>query len=471
MTKVTSRLIAAELLAGVILDGSYANLLLPRLLADSGLNQQDRALATELSYGTLRMQGSIDQILQQLSNRPIYEIDTEVLIALRLGSYQLLATRIPSHAAVDEAVKLVRTMHKSSAAGFVNAMLRRVSEKSFEEWADILHPIQNAEAALSDSRLSFVYAHPEWIIRSFRDSLRADRSVQKLDAKQIETELIALLEANNAAPQVNLAILPIADDQDRAEVEKDTTALPYSPYARLLASGLPGRFKALRAGRIRVQDQGSQLAALALIGAKPIQDGEAWADFCAGPGGKAALLASIADEHRGTFLANELNPIRARLVEQALAPINPDAELRVGDARDFSSGNEKFDRIMLDAPCSGIGALRRRPEARWQKTPRDIGTLVPLQEDLLGAAINSLKPGGVLAYVTCSSHLAETEQLVSQVLKSHPEMIELDTASLLQAQSVNPIPDIVGGAKRVQLWPHRQGTDAMFITLLQAPLS
>ena len=458
MAHDSARLIAAELLAGVMLDGSYANLLLPRLLAESSLSVQDRALATELSYGTLRMQGSLDQILQHLSTRPLEELDPEVLIALRLGSYQLLATRIPHHAAVDESVKLIRVMRRASASSFVNAMLRRVADRDFAEWAVLLHP-----DASTDAYLSFTRFHPEWIIRAFRESL-AGNGISE------EHELEALLEADNAAPQVNVAVLPTATAADRLAIEAASLPLPYSPYARVLESGMPGRFSSIRQGRIRVQDQGSQLAALALISAAPLKAGEQWADFCAGPGGKAALLASVAGQHDIHFLANELNPVRARLVEQAVHAVNPDAELRVGDGRDFHSAERLFDRIMLDAPCSGIGALRRRPEARWQKTPRDIATLIPLQQQLLDSAIRSLRPGGIVAYVTCSPHLAETHQVVQHALQQHPTMIALPTAELLNAAINEPLTPFGAEKPQLQLWPHLHGTDAMFITLLQAPV-
>jgi 16S rRNA (cytosine967-C5)-methyltransferase len=222
------------------------------------------------------------------------------------------------------------------------------------------------------------------------------------------------------------------------------------------------------AGRARVQDEGSQLAALALSRARPIVAGERWLDLCAGPGGKAALLAAEARSAGAILTANEVVPARAELVRRALHTIDPAVEVLVDDGRDIATREPKaFDRIMLDAPCTGLGALRRRPEARWRKTAADVLPLAVVQGELLRSAFAALKPGGVLAYVTCSPHPDETTAIVDALLAEHPdEAAPLDARAVLLDISRAPLDlgELAHGA--AQLWPHRHGTDAMFIQLL-----
>jgi 16S rRNA (cytosine967-C5)-methyltransferase len=187
--------------------------------------------------------------------------------------------------------------------------------------------------------------------------------------------------------------------------------------------------------------------------------------MCAGPGGKAALLAAEAAEVGAVFIANEVIPARAELVRNALEVL-PGVEVITGDGRDIGATNpNSFDRILLDAPCTGLGALRRRPEARWRKSPKDVGDLTGLQAELLRSAILALKPGGTLAYVTCSPHLAETRGVVEGALRKYPTVSELDARQALSGVSMSEL-DLAGDTKSVQLWPHRHGTDAMFIALL-----
>jgi 16S rRNA (cytosine967-C5)-methyltransferase len=236
-----------------------------------------------------------------------------------------------------------------------------------------------------------------------------------------------------------------------------------SPIGLVLPAGDPGDVPGVAEGRVRVQDPGSQLAALVLSRSRPIGRGERWLDLCAGPGGKAALLAAEAAPAGATLVANEVAPARATLVERALAPVPGDTAVEVGDGLRFGDGHRRFDRILLDAPCSGLGALRRRPEARWRKQPSDLPPLVALQTWLLDAAVAALAPGGLLAYVTCSPVPAETTAIVAAALDRHPGLMALDTATALAA--VSPAVGTRRGTA-VQLWPHRHGTDAMFVQLL-----
>jgi 16S rRNA (cytosine967-C5)-methyltransferase len=203
-----------------------------------------------------------------------------------------------------------------------------------------------------------------------------------------------------------------------------------------------------------------------MVSASPVVEGEQWLDMCAGPGGKAALLAAEAQLLGAVLTANEIVPTRAGLVKQALTPF-PTVVVDILDGTligDNSPGH--YDRILLDAPCTGLGALRRRPESRWRKQPRDVGELTTLQAALLASAVKALKPGGLIAYITCSPHLAETRGIVEGALRKFPELSEIDAKAVV-ISSVKSEIDLAGASPSAQLWPQRHGTDAMFISLLR----
>ncbi|WP_282836628.1 RsmB/NOP family class I SAM-dependent RNA methyltransferase [Microbacterium flavum] len=450
----TPRWVAYDVLRAVHSSDAYANLLLPRSLVRAGLSGPDAALATELTYGTLRREGTYDAIIADAAGRPVSAIDPAVLDALRLGAHQLLAMRTPTHAAVNETVRQVRMAAGTSASGFANAVLRRVSERSREEWLERL----DASARSDDERLALRYAHPVWVIRAFRRALAAEGRADELDA---------LLEADNVSPIVTLAALP-----GLAERPEDAVATPYSPIGFRSGGGDPGTVVAASDGRVRVQDEGSQLAALALSRAVPVREGEVWLDLCAAPGGKTAVLAAEALAHSARLEANEVSPARAGLVRDSVAGVPLQVPVSEEDGR-TRAGRGRYDRILVDAPCTGLGALRRRPEARWRKQPADVPALATLQSELLDAAVEALAPGGIVAYVTCSPHLAETAGIVAETLRTHPgELEELDARAVVARISDAPIDLAAGdgegaGGARAQLWPHRHGTDAMSISLLR----
>ena len=443
-----ARRVAYEVLRAVSASDAYANLLLPSAIAEAELTPQDAGLATELTYGTLRRLGTYDAVIAAAAGRPASEIDPAVLDALRLATHQLLATRVASHAAVNESVNLVATEAGRGPAGFTNAVLRRISRDTPGQWQERIE--QSARS--DDERLGLRTAHPVWIIRALRRSLAAEGRADELEA---------LLEADNASPEVTLVALP-----GLAEPEE-----PHRPYAAT-AFGSPGgdphAVISASGGAIRVQDEGSQLVALALAAARPVSAGERWLDLCAGPGGKTALLAAIAREHDVTLEANEVVPARAGLVRNALKAVPGEVVVQEQDGRELTRANRGvFDRILVDAPCTGLGALRRRPEARWRKSPSDVAELAELQAELLSGALDALTPGGIVAYVTCSPHLAETSGIVEEVLRTRDDVSRLDAAAVVSGIAQNPI-DLAGGdSGHVQLWPHRHGTDAMFLALLQ----
>ncbi|NLG55348.1 MAG: rRNA small subunit methyltransferase B [Rhodococcus sp.] len=438
------RLAARDVLRAVRERDAYANLVLPGLLRERRIEGRDAALATELAYGSARAQGLLDAVIAEAAGRSIDDIDGPLLDVLRLGTYQLLRTRIAPHAAVATSVDIARAESGPGKSGFVNAVLRQVSRRSQEEWIDALAPHDPV------GRLAFEYAHPVWIAQAFADALAADAG-----------ELEALLEADDTRPGVHLIARP-------GEISAEELALitggdigRYSPYAVYLDSGDPGSLEPVREGLAAVQDEGSQLVARALTLAEPLgQDGGRWLDLCAGPGGKAALLGAIADIEGARVDAVEPAEHRAELVRKTTRGLPVD--VHVADGRDPGLPGG-YDRVLVDAPCTGLGALRRRPEARWRRTPADVAGLVKLQRELLASAIELVRPGGVVLYSTCSPHLSETSAVVADAVRRY-RVEALDTREL--------VPDVpqLGDGLGVQLWPHRHGTDAMFMAALRKPV-
>lgn len=446
-----ARRVAFGVLRAVQDSDAYANLLLPRELERAGLSGGDAALATELTYGTLRRVGTYDAVIRLAADRDPATIDAAVLDALRLGVHQLMATRVASHAAVNESVQLAREAAGAPAAGFANAVLRRVARDNPGDWLTRI-----ADTARSDDeRIGLESSHPVWIVRAFRRALAAEGRADELDD---------LLDADNVSPRVTMAALP-------GLAELDGTRTPYSPVGFRLRSGDPEPLVRGSGGAVRVQDEGSQLVALALSRLAPVEPGERWLDLCAGPGGKTALLAAEALAHGAVLEANELVPARAGLVRKALAAVPLEVTVHERDGRELAATSpDTYDRILVDAPCTGLGALRRRPEARWRKQPSDVAELADVQSGLLRAAFAALKPGGTVAYVTCSPHLAETAAIVTELREDLGDAVEeLDARAVLRRVSRGAIdlPAPASGAGHAQLWPHRHGTDAMYLALLR----
>ncbi|WP_035774995.1 transcription antitermination factor NusB [Arthrobacter sp. H5] len=452
-----ARLVAFEVLRAVAEDDAYANLVLPSSIRKHRLQKQDAGFATELAYGALRGQGTYDAILTRCVDRPLDQLDPAILDALRIGTHQLLAMRVPPHAALDQTVGLARAVIGAGPSSLINAVLRKVSVRSLAEWTAEL------TGGLSDATRisSLTHSHPEWIVRALRQGLVTHgRSADEIDS---------LLAADNAAPIVNLVALPGIGSLDEAFA---TGAKPgtLAPESALFASGDVGRLEGIRTGTTRVQDAGSQLVARALALVEVDgggSGGQTWLDMCAGPGGKAALLAAIAAQQGNVLVANEPAAHRAQLVRQALRPVDPAAwSVRVGDGQDIAEDYpDGFDRVLVDAPCTGLGALRRRPESRWRRQPSDLALLGPLQRSLLQAALDTVKPGGVVAYVTCSPHPAETTAVVQDCLRGRDDFRLLDAGAALDKASLDG-GLAAGNGSTAQLWPHVHGTDAMFLALI-----
>ncbi|WP_418058951.1 RsmB/NOP family class I SAM-dependent RNA methyltransferase [Pimelobacter simplex] len=438
-----ARVAALEVLRAVRVEDGYTNLVLPAVLAQHGLSGRDAAFVTELAAGTVRRQATYDAVLTACIDRPLRKVESAVLDALRLGTHQLLAMRVPAHAAISTTVDLVRAQVSHGAGGFANAVLRKVSARDLDAWlADV------APDAASDphGHLAVAESHPRWVVDALAEAVGED-------------EVAALLAADNVPPRVTLVARPGRATRD----ELPGAPTPYSPFGVTLDGGDPAGVPAVAQGRAGVQDEGSQLVALALAAAPVEGRDERWLDLCAGPGGKAALLAALATECGAALTGVELHHHRARLVARAAAAGPGLAGVVQADATRAPFADASADRILLDAPCTGLGALRRRPEARWRRTPDDLVALVALQRALLAEAVRVLRPGGALLYATCSPVLAETAEVVSAALADTPGLRLDDVAAHLPA-----VPDAAGPLPgTVQLWPHRHGTDAMFLALLR----
>jgi 16S rRNA (cytosine967-C5)-methyltransferase len=455
--------LAAYTVMRAVADGAYANLELPKELRDKGIRGRDAAFATELTYGATRLRGLYDPIIASAAGRAVGRIDANVLDTLRLGAHQVLGMRVASHAAVDQSVGLARLVNGASAGGFVNAVMRRISEKDLDTWIAEVVPVGDPIAALAT-----LHSHPEWIVRALRAALIGHGAS---DAGTVDADLEALLVADNAAAKVSLVARPgLCGVEELARAGAAPSAL--SRLGAVLDSGDPGSIAAVRSGRAAVQDEGSQLVALALASAttKTGAEHEKWLDLCAGPGGKAALLATLGAQQGATLFANEISEHRTDLVRQTLdAALDSGIEVMIGtsDGREIGEDEpESFDRVLVDAPCTGLGALRRRPEARWRRTTADLVELGGLQRALLVSAIEATKAGGVIGYATCSPHLAETRFVVSDVTKKRQDVEIVDARDLFMDAGGQPV-EHLGDGPFVQLWPHVHGTDAMFFSLMR----
>jgi 16S rRNA (cytosine967-C5)-methyltransferase len=437
-----ARRVAFDALRAVHADGAYANLVLATLLSERHLTGRDAAFATELVAGTSRMEGTYDAILATAAGRRLNTLQPAVLDVLRLGVHQLLAMRVPSHAAVAATVDLASAAVGERVTGLTNAVLRKVAALDYPGWVDRL-----TEGADPLDALAVRTAHPRWIVDAYAALLPAD-------------ELSPALEANNVSPHVALAVRPGLTTVDEL-VAAGAEPGRWSPFAAGW-SGNPGDLAPVRDGRAGVQDEGSQLVTWALTRADA--DPGWWLDLCAGPGGKSALLTGLAAHDGSHLLAGEISPHRADLVVGAVrgyAGTPSAASVVIADGTRPAWRAGAFSRVLVDAPCTGLGALRRRPESRWRRDTAAVEQLHPLQTALLESALDSAAAGGLVAYVTCSPHIRETSDVVEEVLAGRADVTVEDAAALL--------PEVPGAARGpyLQLWSHRHGTDAMFAAYLR----
>jgi 16S rRNA (cytosine967-C5)-methyltransferase len=510
---------------------AYANLLLPSVLRERRITGRDAALATELCYGTLRSQGTYDAILGVCSDRRVDKMDPPVRAVLRLGVHQLLATRIAAHAAVATSVDLAKDVAGPRPSGFVNAVLRRVATRNLDEWIAVVAPDRAADP---QGYLAVRHGYPGWIVAAFRDAL-GEAPGEAQAARLAETE--AALAAGNVAPRVTLCALPGRCDPGELAASPGCEPARLSPFGAYLTRGDPAAVRAVSEHRATVQDEASQLAALALARAEVTGPDGLWLDMCAGPGGKAGLLAGLAAGRGARLVASDVRPHRARMVRDAITGSAPAAETGTADETAPAAGpglpapagpaagtdmadstapaastrtadstapaastrtadgtgpaiadlvadgtapaiavlvadgtapawrQGAFDRVLADVPCSGLGSLRRRPESRWRRSAGQVTELARLQRTLLDAAVDSARPGGVIGYVTCSPHVAETRDVVAGLLRDRRDVEVLDAPALLPEVAGLGCPEPFG--KFAQFWPHRHGTDAIFLAVIR----
>ncbi|MEE9965429.1 MAG: rRNA cytosine-C5-methylase [Propionicimonas sp.] len=428
-----ARTAAYRILRAVTARGAYANLELARQRTE--LSAQDAAFVTELVAGTCRAMGSYDRIIEAASRRSLGSLQPAAVDLLRLGAHQLLSMRVPAHAAISATADLAALEVGERLVGLINAVLRKVAVRDWDGWVELLGADEDELG-----RLALRHHHPRWVTEAFAQVLPAE-------------DLATLLTVDNIAPTTTLAVRPGL--AEIAEVGLRPTL--YSPYGGY-ADGDPTTIAAVGEGRVGVQDEGSQLVTLALARAEA-PDGP-WLDLCAGPGGKTALLTGLAAEAGQPLLASERHPHRAELVAANVRAYPPEQRplIIAADGTMPPWRTDSFSKVLADVPCTGLGALRRRPESRWRRRPTDVPELVALQRSLLRSAIASTRSGGVIGYVTCSPHQAETVEVVA----SATEEVEV----LHAADYLPEVPDAALG-DFVQLWPHRHNTDAMFLALLR----
>lgn len=511
-----ARSVAYSVLSSLEEKDSYANLLLPRVLGQVDLSDQDKNFVTDIVYGTLRWRLFLDTVIEAAHKKPLRTINAKLINVVRLGAYQWLFMNIAEYACVNETVNLARKRVGKQTSGFVNALMRKIVAYDRRQWeVNVTSRIRKSGDMNDDdvyiARAAVRYSHPEWIVRELRDAWNAsgyqgsenlaheDKRENERDSKRDYVH--EMLAADNEAPAVTLCVRPglaqIDDVYDDVEENQRGTAVrgELSPYALRVRSVNPQKLQGIIDGTVGVEDEGSQLAALMLALAPAstdaaqnghTQDGHAqneqfgheqWLDMCAGPGGKTALLAALATQHGAKLSANEPHDHRRELVKDNVRaiPSSTIGEITGIDGREFGSAYpEHFDRILVDAPCSGLGALCRRPEARWRKTPESVVELAQLQKSLLLSAVDALKFGGVVAYVTCSPVLAETREIVDAVVDLRDDIYRLDVPTIMHELNPNiPVPeesshdDVLKEPRDMQLFEHIHDTDQMFIALLK----
>jgi len=416
--------VSLDVIRRVTDEGAYSNLALSRTLDRARLTERDAAFATELVYGTLRRLIPIDHSLTPLLERPLETAPKPARAALRLGAYQIRYTRVPPHAAVSETVALVEHRHR----GFVNAVLRRVASER-----------PTVTEGSTDEALSLRTGLSEWAVRELRRVIGEE-------VGEVEAAAAALAERGPVAIRANTCRVSV-DELERALAAQGVAVLRsrLHPDSLVIGSGSPPALPGFSNGWFAVQDQASSFV-VAALGPRP---GDRVLDICSGPGGKAAHMACLVGD-QGRLVAADLSPPRIGLVRETLLRLGVAAPLLVQDGR-RPAVREGFDRVLVDAPCSGIGSARRRPELLWRARKDELSGLARLQVGIATAAAALLRPGGRMIYSVCTFPRAETDAACDAILRRAPDLRPA------------PIEGPDGPSDRVRLWPHRHGCDAMFV--------
>ncbi|HOD35282.1 MAG TPA: 16S rRNA (cytosine(967)-C(5))-methyltransferase RsmB [Syntrophales bacterium] len=440
------RRVAVDILNRVEKDQAFAEPLLDRALSGNAIEKpSDRSLLTQLVYGTLRMKGRLDWVLEKLYDGPPADLESSLKNVIRVGLYQITCLdRIPDYAAVDEAVETAKRIRPGRAA-LVNALLRNAIRKG----KIIKPPDYDRDPAL---HIAIVHSHPLWLVRRWIDLFGAE-------------DTLMLCRANNENPPLTLRTNTLKTSRDNVlrglrEEGIEAQATAFSPDGVTLPSGLARPIRQLdlfRRGLIHVQDEASQLIAH-LVNPRP---GEKIADLCCGTGGKTTHMAERM-KNDGRILAVDLNGKKIRALEANARRLG----IRIIETRrgDVSRPSEipppaAFDRVLLDAPCSGLGTLRRNPEIKWRLTEEALSAFPLLQFNLLRSASCCVKRGGVLVYSTCSIMPEENDEIIERFLSSRPDFERLDPPGTIPRE-------MIGARGQFRSFPHMQGTDGFYGALL-----
>ena len=430
---------------------------LPNALArvrDSLGDDRDRALVTEITTGTLRWLGALDRVIEQVADRPTNRLDDEVLTVLRLGAYQLLyLERVPASAAVHESVTLVRRVGKASAAGLVNAVLRGIASTAHS-------PPLPPEPGATDTRdvhlayLSLTCSHPRWLVERWLDRYGFLRT-------------LAWVRFNNTPPALTLRAnrlrtTPVALARQLGEYDVRTEPTRFARDGLTVLAGNPLRTPLLGQGLFQVQDEASQLVA-ELTAARP---GERVLDACAAPGGKTTSIAAAMGQ-TGNLVASDLRPARLRLLRRTLDQMGATTvgvvRLDLGQPPPFQP---VFDCVLVDAPCSGLGTIRRDPEIRWRRQAVDLAQFAGDQLTMVNHASRVVRPGGRLVYATCSSEPEENENVVDAFLADHTDFDPV-RPDLLRSQLPQGLRDTLDDQGRLSTAPDTHGLEAFFAAVLR----
>lgn len=437
----TARSAALKIYTDIEEKNLYANLEVPKQLALSSFSASDKARITDLVHGSFRWQLTLLTSVEIASKRSIEEIDVNLRRLLVLASYELLFGKTAKEILVSEWVNEAKKNISEKTAGFVNAVLRRISERDLNTWqTEILKRYPN--------RLDLVWSHPKWIIEEYRKLIHD------------ENELTTLLAKNNDPP-----ILWSVDYNQKLS----NNAL--SPSAKLATADDLKKITSKQESNVKIQDAASQAAAFLLAKYRITENETDWLDACAAPGGKTAMLANVAPTKDFHITAVDIHPHKEQLIKKNVANFR-NVEIIIGDSRLSPWKNKKFDRILIDAPCTGLGAIRRRSESRWKKTPADMKNLTNNAKEILDAAVKSSKNDAFIEYVVCSPILEETDYFVDWALQNYPELHLIPPAEYLPLFGEKISEEVVSVTNYgLRFWPHLHETDAMFVSLFQVKRS
>jgi 16S rRNA (cytosine967-C5)-methyltransferase len=445
----SAREVALRALRDVDVKAAFANLALDAHLTRSKLEPRDRGLATELTYGVTRRRASIDWVISQVATRALSQIDPWIRNDLRLAVYQILyMERIPRSAAVDEAVELARQYGHEGVAKFVNGVLRNLIRKL----PTLVWPSPEEDPVRA---LAILHSHPEWLVREWRERYGTEQAVQLMEASNRIPPLTVRVNTLKATREQ--VVEALAAEGVRAE------PTPHSPFGLIIhdltSASYLDRLKTMKTGLFAVQDESSMLVGPVVAP----QPGQTVIDVAAAPGGKTTHMAELM-QNQGQIIAMDIHEHKVGLIEENAKRLGITMIQGVrGDAREVGKLMPgRADAVLCDVPCSGLGTLARRPDARWRKEAGDIAGLVPIQEAILESASAAVKPGGTLVYSTCTIHPRENQELVTAFVERHPEF---------RFDDIRPyLPEGLAADAHegwIQLMPHIHGTDGFFIARLK----